>query len=137
MPHYDALLFTLYINGFDVHKVLVEPGSAVDILQLPTFRQMKLSSEMLNLAERILFGFNRTTTVTLMDVALPVTIRLVTQQILFSLVDDLGPYNAIVRRTWLHSMKAIPSTYNQTVSYLNNVRHIDHLSSQLATRQCY
>ena len=137
MPHYDALVFTLYINGFDVHKVLVEPGSAVDILQLPTFRQMKLSSEMLNLAERILSGFNRTTTVTLMDVALPVTVRLVTQQFLFSLVDDLGPYNDIVGRTCLHSMKAIPSTYNQTVSYLNNVRHIDHLSNQLAARQCY
>ena len=27
MPHYDALLLTLYINGFDVHRVLVDPGS--------------------------------------------------------------------------------------------------------------
>ena len=30
--HYDALVLTLYINGFDVHKVLVDPGSATNLL---------------------------------------------------------------------------------------------------------
>ena len=48
MPHYDALVLTLCINGFDVHRVLVDPGNAVDILQLPSVIQMKLSSNMLN-----------------------------------------------------------------------------------------
>ena len=46
----------------------------------------------------------------------------VTQQVLFSIVKDLGPYNVIMGRAWLHSMKAIPSTYNQKVSYLINAR---------------
>ena len=44
VPHYDALVFTLCINGFNVHRVLVDPSSAVELLQLPAFRQMKLSS---------------------------------------------------------------------------------------------
>ena len=44
MPHYDALILTLYINGFDVHRVLVDPSSAANLLQLPTFNQMKLPS---------------------------------------------------------------------------------------------
>ena len=35
MPHYDALVLTLCISGFDVHRVLVDPGSAVDLLHLP------------------------------------------------------------------------------------------------------
>ena len=38
MPHYDALVLTLCINGFDVHRVLVDPGSVADLLQLPAFR---------------------------------------------------------------------------------------------------
>ena len=46
VPYYNALVHTLYINGFDVHKVLVDPGSVA--VKLPTFRQIKLSSEMLN-----------------------------------------------------------------------------------------
>ena len=32
VPHYDALVLTLCINGFDVHRVLVDPGSAADLL---------------------------------------------------------------------------------------------------------
>ena len=32
VPYYDALVLTLCINGFDVHRVLVDPGSAVDLL---------------------------------------------------------------------------------------------------------
>ena len=42
--HYDPLVLTLCINGFDVHMVLVDPGSATDLLQLLAFNKMKLSS---------------------------------------------------------------------------------------------
>ena len=70
VPHYDALVLTLCINGFDVHMVLVDPGSATDLSQLPAFKQMKLSLGMVNSAGRILSGFNGATTVTLGDVVL-------------------------------------------------------------------
>ena len=134
MPHYDALVLTLCINGFDVHMVLVDPGCAADLLQLPAFKQMKLSLGMLNSVEQILCGFNGATTVTLGDVTLPVKVGSVTQQVLFSIVEDLGSYNAIMERAWLHSIKDVPSTYHQMVSYLTNVGQVDLLSSQLATR---
>ena len=78
VPHYDALVLTLCINCFDVHKVLVDPGSATDLLQLLAFNQMKLSSQMLNSAERILFGFNDAATTTLGDITLPIQAGLVT-----------------------------------------------------------
>ena len=42
-----------------------------NLLQLPAFTQMKLSSDMLNLAGRILSGCNGATTTTLGDVILP------------------------------------------------------------------
>ena len=134
MPHYDALVLTLCINAFDVQKVLVNLDSETDLLKLPAFRQMKLSSNMLNSVGRILSGFNGATTITLGDVALLVKAGPVTQQILFSIVEDLGPYNDIVGRTWLHYMKAIPSTYRQMVSYLTIMGQVDLLSSQLVAR---
>ena len=137
VPYYDALVLTLYINGFDVHRVLVDPNSVIDLLQLPAFKQMKFSLGILNSARRVLFGFNDVTTRTLGDVAFLVKARPVTHRVLFSIIEDLGPYNAIMGQVWLHSMKAIPSTYYQMVSYLTNIRQVDLLGSQLATRQCY
>ena len=90
MPHYDALVPTLCINRFDVHRVLVDPGSATYLLQLPTFTQMNLSPGMLNSVRRILYGFNGATTTTLGDVTLPMKAGPVTQRVLFSVVEDLG-----------------------------------------------
>ena len=37
-PHYDALVLTIGIKNFDVHRVLVDPGSAADLLLLPAFK---------------------------------------------------------------------------------------------------
>ena len=79
MPHYDALVLTLCINGFDVDRVLVDLGSATDLLKLPSFTQMKLSSNMLNSTGRILSSFNGATTTTLGDVTLPVKAGPITQ----------------------------------------------------------
>ena len=121
MPYNDALVLTLYISDFDVHMVLVDLGNAADLLQLLAFNQMRLSLGMLNSAGRILSDFNSSTTLTLGDVTLPTMVGPLTQQVLFSIVGDLGPYNAIMRPTWLHSMKAVPSSYHQMVSYLANV----------------
>ena len=137
MPHYDALVLTLCINGFDVNRVLVDPGKAADLLQLPAFNQMKLSPLMLNSVGRILSRFNGVTTTTLGDITLLVQAGPVTQQALFSIVESLGPYNCIIGRAWPHLMKVVPSTYHQMVNYLTSARQVDLLSSQLAARQCY
>ena len=99
VPHYFALVLTLCINGFDVHRIMVDPGSATYLLQLLAFTRMKLSSDMLNSAGQILSGFNGATTMTLGYVTLLVKSELVPQRVLFSVVEDLGPYNAIVGRT--------------------------------------
>ena len=69
VPHYDALAHTLCINGFDEHKVLVDPTSAANLLQLPSFKQMKLSLGVLNSVERILSGFTGAITVALGDMS--------------------------------------------------------------------
>ena len=125
------------INSFDVHRVLVDPGSAVDLLHLPAFKQMRVPLDHLSSASRVLLGFNEATTLTVGDIAFPVKASPITQQVLFLVVEDLGPYNAILGRAWLHAMKAVPSTYHQTISYLTASGQVDFQGSQLAARQCY
>ena len=120
-----------------MHRVLVGPGNATDLLQLLSFRKMNISLDRLSSAGRILSGFNEATIVIISDITLPVIAGSVVQQALFSIVEDLGPYNAIVGQAWLHVMKAVPSTYHQMISYLTSVRKIDLLSSKLAAQQYY
>ena len=44
------------------------------------------------------------------DVVLLVQAGPITLNVRFSVVEDLSPFNAIMGREWLHSMKVIPST---------------------------
>ena len=136
-PYYDALVLTVCINGFDVHRVLVDPGSVAHLLHLPAFKQMRVSIDHLHSPGRILLGFNGATTLSIGDITFSVKAGPVTQQVLFSMVEDLGPYNAILGRAWLHAMKAVLSTYHQIISYLTEVGQVDLQGSQLAARQCY
>ena len=86
---------------------------------------------------RILSGFNGAATTSLGDVVLPVQVGPIIINVQFSVVEDLSPFNAILERSWLHYMKAIPSTYHQMVSFLIEDGQIDLYGSQLAACQCY
>ena len=59
---------------------------------------MKVPLNHLSSAGKVLSGFNGSTMMTVGDIALSVKVGL-TQQVLFSVVEYFGPYNAIVGRT--------------------------------------
>ena len=79
-----------------MHKVLVDLGSAADLLNLPAFKQMRVPIDHLHSSGTVLSGFNGATTLSVGDITFSVKAGLVTQQVLFSVVEDLGPYNAIL-----------------------------------------
>ena len=71
-PYYDSLILTLCINNFDVHRVLVDPGRATELLHLLAFKQMKVPLSYLSSADKVLSRFNGATTLTVGDIALSV-----------------------------------------------------------------
>ena len=78
-PHYDALVLTVCINSFDVHRVLVDLSNAADLLHLLAFKHMRVPLDHLNSAGRVLSGFNGATTLTVGDIAFPLRAGPVTQ----------------------------------------------------------
>ncbi|RVW43674.1 hypothetical protein CK203_080524 [Vitis vinifera] len=136
-PHRDALILSLEIGDFDVRRILVDPGSSADLVQASVIGHMGHSLAGLENPGRILSGFNGSSTTSLGDIILPVRAGPVTLNVQFSVVQELSPFNVILGRTWLHYMKAIPSTYHQMVSFLTNEGQTDLYGSQLAARQCY
>ena len=136
-PHRDALILSLEIGDFDVRRILVDPGSLADLVQASVVAHMGHSLAGLENPRRILSGFNGSSTTSLGDIILSVQAGPVLLNVQFSVVQELSPFNIILGRTWLHYMKAIPSTYHQMVSFLTNEGQIDLYGSQLAARQCY
>ena len=79
-----------------MHRVLVDPGSAADLLHLPALKQMGVQMDHLCSVDKVLLGLNGATTLSVGDITFSVKAGPVTQQVLFSVVEDLGPYNAIL-----------------------------------------
>jgi hypothetical protein len=56
-PHNDAMVISCVIKGFLVHNVLVDTGSATDIIFAKAFRQMQEPEDKINDATYPLCGF--------------------------------------------------------------------------------
>ena len=59
-PHDDALVVSIQIEDYNMHRVLVDNGSSADILYYPAFQQMGISRERLVPTNAPLVGFGGT-----------------------------------------------------------------------------
>ena len=76
-------------------RILVNLGSSADLLQVADVKQMGFIPSSLENLGRILSGFNDFSTTSLGDVTLLVQAGPVILNVLFSVVENLSPFNAI------------------------------------------
>jgi hypothetical protein len=90
-PHNDAMVISCVIKGFLVHNVLVDTGSAADIIFAKAFRQMQEPEDKIHDATHPLCGFGGRQIVALGKITMPVTFGYVhntrTEQVVFDIVD--------------------------------------------------
>jgi hypothetical protein len=110
-PHNDAMIISCVIKGFLVHNVLVDIGSAADIIFAKAFRQMQELEDKIHDATHPLCGFGGRQIVALGKITMSVTFDYVhntrTEQVIFDIVDTEYPYNAIIGRGTLNAFEEI------------------------------
>jgi hypothetical protein len=72
-PHNDAMVITYVIKGFMVHNVLVDTGSAANIIFAKAFRQMQELEDKIHDATHPLCGFGGRHIVALGKITMSVT----------------------------------------------------------------
>jgi hypothetical protein len=110
-PHNDAMVISCVIKGFLVHNVLVDTGSAADIIFAKAFRQIQEPEDKIHDATHPLCGFGGRQIVALGKITMSVTFDYVhntrTEQVVFDIIDMEYPYNAIIGRGMLNAFEAI------------------------------
>ena len=137
VPHYDALVLTLCISSFEVHRELIDLSSAADLLQLPRLQQNEAFLMNVELGRTSPLWFQQCNDHDTRRHHTSCASRTSHPTCFVPSHPRPRSYNAIVVRTWLHSMKVVSSMYHQSVSYLKSSEQVDLLSRQLAARQCY
>ena len=109
-PHDDALVVTLRICGYDVKKVMVDQGSAAEIMYPDLYKELGLKPENLTTYNSPLVSFKGKMVVPKWQIRLPVQAGTNVVEVDFIVVDAFSPYTAIMGRPWLHTLGAVSST---------------------------
>ena len=73
-PHDDALVVSIWIEDYNMHRVLVNNGSSVDILYYPAFQHMGIGRERLIPTNAPFIGFGGTRVLPLGAITLSVVV---------------------------------------------------------------
>ncbi|XP_065624634.1 uncharacterized protein LOC136065412 [Quercus suber] len=91
-PHDDALVVTIRIGGYDVKRVMVDDGSAAEVMYPDLFKGLNLKPEDLTTYSSPLVGFEGKSVTPLGMVRLPVQTGSDMVEVDFIVVDAFSPY---------------------------------------------
>ncbi|XP_050289732.1 uncharacterized protein LOC126727872 [Quercus robur] len=113
-PHDDALVVSLWVEYYNMHRVLVDNGSSADILA----RVFPIGAVTLS--------------VTVGDYP-----QQITKDVTFLVVDCSSAYNVILEQPTLNSWKAITSTYHLMIKSPTDYGVGELCGNQVVARECY
>ena len=128
-------MVTLRIGGYDVKKVMIDPGSAAEIMYPDLFKGLGLKPEDLMTYSSPLVSFEGKMVVPKGQIRFPVQIGTDVVDVDFIMVDAFSPYTTIMGRPWLHSLGAVSSTLHQKVKYPSGSQVLEIVGSQSMARQ--
>lgn len=119
-PHDDALVITADVNNHTITRMMVDSGSAVDVLFYSAFEKMGISAKELRPVSE-LFGFTGNPVKPEGVIVLPMTVgdppTKRTIQVSFIVIQAQSAHNAILGRPSLLLLQAVPSTFHLMLKF--------------------
>ena len=135
-PHDDALLITLRIGDYDVKRVMVDGGSAAEIMYPDFYKGLNLKLEDFIPYSSPLMCFDGKLVIPKSMIRLPIQTGPEIVEVNFIVVDTYSPYTAIIGRTWLHTLGAVASSLHQKVKFPSRDQVLEIRGCQPTARQC-
>ncbi|GAA0174419.1 hypothetical protein LIER_27812 [Lithospermum erythrorhizon] len=108
--HNKPLYVSGYVNEIRINRMLVDRGSAVNILPLQALKLIDISTEDLQQSRIIIQGFNQDGERMLGKLGLHLVLGELETTAWFHVIDAKVTYNILLGRSWIHSSNVVPST---------------------------
>ena len=140
-PHDDALVVSIRVGDYNVHRMLVDNGSSTDILYYPALQQMGIDRARLIPTNAPLVGFGGIRVLPLGAITLSMMVgdypQQITKDVTFLVVDCSSAYNGILGRPTLNSWKAATSTHHLMIKFPREYGIGELRGDQVAAYECY
>ena len=107
------LYIRAYLNGRPVSKVLIDNGSAVNVMALRMMRSLGRSINDLIETEVAVFAFIGEVSKTLGILPIDITIGSKTSLFIFFVIDSTVNYNILLWRDWIHANRCVSPFLHQ------------------------
>ncbi|KAJ9189093.1 hypothetical protein P3X46_000424 [Hevea brasiliensis] len=118
LMHTKALHVTVKCKGCIVAKVLIDNGSALNVLPSATLARLPVDRSNIRQSAMVVRAFDGTRREVLGDIDLPLQIGACTFNVTFQVMNIEPAYTMLLGRPWIHSANAVPSTLHQKIKYI-------------------
>ncbi|XP_056691747.1 uncharacterized protein [Spinacia oleracea] len=135
--HHDRLVISLPIGNALIKRILIDNGSSANVLFLEALQEMGLDEKSIIRRSTVIVGFSGESLRTVGEISLPTYAEGVNVMTKFNVVDCPSAYNVILGRPWIHKMKAVPSTYHQSIKFPTKWGVMEIKGQQRDAKKCY
>ncbi|KAJ9182858.1 hypothetical protein P3X46_006805 [Hevea brasiliensis] len=118
LAHTKALHVTVKCKGCIVAKVLIDNGSALNVLPNATLARLPVDRSNIRQSAMVIRAFDGTRREVLGDIDLPLQVGACTFNVTFQVMNIEPAYTMLLGRPWIHSANAVPSTLHQKIKYI-------------------
>ncbi|MHC6131850.1 retropepsin-like aspartic protease [Serratia marcescens] len=115
-----------YDRGCGIKRILIDGGSAANIIPLRTVKLLGLSQKHLEQEQVTISGFNSQSQQTLGSITLQLELGTWKTVVMAYVLDADTSYNMLLGRTWIHENSVVPSTLHQCLKYEKDGREYTH-----------
>ncbi|KAK8623539.1 hypothetical protein V6N13_118422 [Hibiscus sabdariffa] len=139
---YKALHITTRCKGYTLPGVLIDNGSALNVLPMTTLKKLPIDSTYMKAYQNTVRAFDGTQRDVLGKIAVPLLIGPAEYEVDFVVMDIKPTYSCLLGRPWIHAAGAVPSTLHQKLKFvidgkLVTIRGEEDIIASIATNTLY
>ncbi|KAM1087923.1 hypothetical protein ACFX2B_013260 [Malus domestica] len=115
--HNYPLFVSGYVREHKVNHMLVDGGSAINIMPKSTMTTISNKAEELSLSRLLIQGFNQGGQRAIGMIQVEMTIGELKSSMIFHVIDARTFYGLLLGRPWIHANGVVPSTLHQCLKF--------------------
>ncbi|XP_031127546.1 uncharacterized protein LOC116029639 [Ipomoea triloba] len=119
-PHNRPMFVEGYTRGQKLKRILVDQGSAVNILSLRALKNLGGSSDELAQSRLMIQGFNQGWQRAIGIINLNLRVGGLSSSVVCHVIEARTSYNLLLGRPWIHENGVVPSSWHQCFMYEKN-----------------